>query len=127
MDILATAIGKADHPGRVRGTPKGIGIKEFFGSASRRSTRSSSANMVSKEELDQRLQEETERVRAELSQQHMAEMQKIRDEFDAKFQQTLMMMGTSGFQMPRVSEPSQVIITHLFKSSKDSFDPFKLI
>lgn len=31
-DILATAIGKEEHPGRVRGTRTGVGIKEFFGS-----------------------------------------------------------------------------------------------
>ncbi|XP_052724022.1 uncharacterized protein LOC128193876 [Vigna angularis] len=35
QDILATAIGRPEHPGRVRGAGTGIGIRQFFGSSSR--------------------------------------------------------------------------------------------
>ena len=34
MDILSTAIGKPDYPGRVRGEARGIGVKKFFGQTS---------------------------------------------------------------------------------------------
>lgn len=34
-DILTTAIGKPEHPGRVRTAPWGVGIRQFFGSSSR--------------------------------------------------------------------------------------------
>ncbi|XP_074306067.1 uncharacterized protein LOC141641295 [Silene latifolia] len=37
-DILAKALGKAEHPGRVRGVPNGIGIKELFGKAPKNPT-----------------------------------------------------------------------------------------
>ena len=35
MDILSTAIGKPDHPGRVRGESKTVGLTQYFGRASR--------------------------------------------------------------------------------------------
>jgi len=34
-DILATAIGQPEHPGRVHGARSGVGIRQFFGSSSR--------------------------------------------------------------------------------------------
>ncbi|KAL6538136.1 hypothetical protein OROGR_012124 [Orobanche gracilis] len=38
-DILSNAIGRQEHPGRVRGVASGIGIREYFGSRSCGSTR----------------------------------------------------------------------------------------
>ena len=35
MDILSTTIGKDDHPGRVIGESKTVGLTEYFGRASR--------------------------------------------------------------------------------------------
>ncbi|CAA0829983.1 Unknown protein [Striga hermonthica] len=66
-DILAEAIGKPEHPGRVRGVRKCVGIKAFFG----RSNRSSAgAGMVSRQELDviisQVKEEVAEQVKGEL-------------------------------------------------------------
>ena len=34
MDILATATGKPDHPGRVRGEPRSVTLSQYFGRAS---------------------------------------------------------------------------------------------
>ncbi|KAL6543148.1 hypothetical protein OROHE_010668 [Orobanche hederae] len=36
-DILAEAIGRPEHPGRVRGIEFGVGIRDYFGRSSRRS------------------------------------------------------------------------------------------
>jgi hypothetical protein len=35
QDILAIAMGKEEHPGRVRGVGGGVGIKQYFGSSPR--------------------------------------------------------------------------------------------
>lgn len=40
-DILATAIGKPDHPGRVRTAGRGVGLKKYFGGVARTSSSSS--------------------------------------------------------------------------------------
>ncbi|KAI9084929.1 hypothetical protein K1719_033102 [Acacia pycnantha] len=38
IDILSTTIGKVDHPGRVRGEPRGVGVTTYFGRASQYSS-----------------------------------------------------------------------------------------
>ena len=35
MDTLSTTIGKVDHPDRIRGESKTVGLTEYFGRASR--------------------------------------------------------------------------------------------
>jgi len=50
-DILAAAIGRPEHPGRVRGAGSGVGIRQFFGSSSRQSSCSHGAD------YEQRLKE----------------------------------------------------------------------
>jgi len=73
-DILVEALGRPEHPGRVRAAGQGVGIKEYFGAA--RSHLSSSPK-ESKKELKNRLREElmeemrkeTERMKGELRQE----------------------------------------------------------
>ena len=48
-DILNMAIGRSEHPGRVRGAGTGVTIMQYFGPASRRSTTSS--NSITVEQL----------------------------------------------------------------------------
>ena len=63
-DILAAAIGRPEHPGRVRGAGSGVGIRQFFGSSSRQSSCSHGAD------YEQRLKEMiTVQVREELMRQ----------------------------------------------------------
>jgi len=44
-DILTTAIGTEEHPGRVRTAGYGVGVRQYFGSAPR-STSSQSTNIA---------------------------------------------------------------------------------
>ncbi|KAI9078215.1 hypothetical protein K1719_039829 [Acacia pycnantha] len=54
MDILATAIGKPNHPGQVRGEPTRVGLSRYFG---RRISRPSEEELVQKitTDVEQRL------------------------------------------------------------------------
>lgn len=75
MDILATAIGKPDHPGAVRGEPSGVGLAKYFGRAPRSYTQNEpSRELVAKvrEELRESLREE---VRQSLRQEVEEEME----------------------------------------------------
>jgi len=47
QDVLTTAIGRPEHPGRVRAAGAGVTIKQYFGSAPR--TSCSSSSLPSKE------------------------------------------------------------------------------
>ncbi|XP_052736661.1 uncharacterized protein LOC128197867 [Vigna angularis] len=62
QDILATAIGRPEHPGRVRAAGTGIGIRHFFGSSSRPYLYEKMKDEIRKEMT----QEITKKVRAEL-------------------------------------------------------------
>jgi hypothetical protein len=48
QDVLAVAMGKEEHPGRVRGVGGGVGIKQYFGSSQR-----SRGDSVSRAEMQQ--------------------------------------------------------------------------
>ncbi|CAA0805905.1 Unknown protein [Striga hermonthica] len=71
-DILAEAIGKPEHPGRVRGVRKGVGIKAFFGRSNRPSA---GAGMVSRQELDVIISQVKEEVAEQVKGEVMKMMQ----------------------------------------------------
>ncbi|KAI9118761.1 hypothetical protein K1719_010206 [Acacia pycnantha] len=58
MDILATSIGKPDHPGQVRGEPRGVGLSRYFGRASPHSRPSEELVAKVRQELTQSITEE---------------------------------------------------------------------
>lgn len=70
MDILATAIGKAEYPGRVRGEPRGVGISKYFGKASLYSSQAE----PSQEFVDKLRDQIREELRDELMTQLRGEM-----------------------------------------------------
>ncbi|KAL5187111.1 hypothetical protein HKD37_05G012846 [Glycine soja] len=60
QDILTAAIGRPEHPGRVRAVGAGVTIKQYFGSASRTSRSSSSMPPEDLEQLTQQIRDQLE-------------------------------------------------------------------
>ncbi|KAL5147271.1 hypothetical protein HKD37_06G016985 [Glycine soja] len=60
QDILTAAIGRPEHPGRVRAIGAGVTIKQYFGSASRTSRSSSSMPLEDLEQLTQQIRDQLE-------------------------------------------------------------------
>ena len=58
QDILTTAIGRPEHPGRVRGVGVGVGIRQYFGPP----TQHTHSSSMSQEELTQLEQKLTEKL-----------------------------------------------------------------
>jgi len=81
-DILTTAIGTEEHPGRVRTAGYGVGVRQYFGSASR-STSSQTTNIVVeisrlKDELMSQLKDElTSQIKDELRHQIRRELEEL--------------------------------------------------
>ncbi|KAK7380739.1 hypothetical protein VNO78_33256 [Psophocarpus tetragonolobus] len=73
-DILTTAIGKPEHPGRVRGTEAGVGIRQYFGPLTRGPATSSS---ISPEVLQRLTQKITQDVTQELMKQFGSVLQSV--------------------------------------------------
>lgn len=72
-DILTVAIGKDEHPGRVRAAGHGVGLKQFFGRTVKRPTISSSMNQDSMDQMRASLKEE---LRAEITDELMEAFEK---------------------------------------------------
>ncbi|KAL5142301.1 hypothetical protein HKD37_09G025511 [Glycine soja] len=60
IDLLTAAIGRLEHPGRVRATGVGVTIKQYFGSAPRSSRSSSSMAPEELEQLTQQIRDQLE-------------------------------------------------------------------
>ena len=79
QDILATAIGTPEHPGRVRAAGRGVGIRQFFGPPSSSSCSKPHMSEVDFESLKDQLREEIRRevysnLKAELLSDMRAEL-----------------------------------------------------
>ncbi|KAL5168114.1 hypothetical protein HKD37_11G030342 [Glycine soja] len=75
-DILTVAIGQPEHPGRVRGAGRGVGIRQYFGPPSR--------NPLSMEDLEVITQKIQEQVTKQLSEQLE---HKLKADLSQQFQQ----------------------------------------
>ena len=60
QDVLTAAIGRPEHPGRVRGIGAGVTIKQYFGSAPRTSRSSSSLPPEELQQLTQQIRDQLE-------------------------------------------------------------------
>ena len=60
QDVLAAAIGRSEHPGRVRATGVGVTIKQYFGSAPRTSRSASSVPPDELQQLTQQIRDQLE-------------------------------------------------------------------
>ena len=60
QDVLATAIGRPEHPGRVCAAGAGVTIKKYFGSAPRMSRNASSLLPDELQQLTQQIREQLE-------------------------------------------------------------------
>jgi len=60
QDLLTTAIGRPEHPGRVRAAGAGVTIKQYFGSAPRTFRSSSSMAPQELEQLTQQIRDQLE-------------------------------------------------------------------
>lgn len=84
QDILAAAIGRPEHPGRVRAAGPGVGIKDYFGSSSRQRSYSYSDTQWMTEEITKKVREDLrEEIRAEVRSEMRAEFQSM---FQQQFQ-----------------------------------------
>ncbi|XP_028801575.1 uncharacterized protein LOC114757798 [Neltuma alba] len=119
MDILATAIGKPDHPRRVRGEGRTVGLTQYFGQTSRASLRSQPTDeMIAKlrDQVRDELQSELEvKIEAQLRQSLRKElMAELRDEMKSIV--SSMQIGTVQQQCTPQDSP-------VFPSTKNSCNP----
>ena len=81
MDILAIAIGKLDHPGQVRGEPRGVGLSRYFGRAS-----SYSKGIEPSEEFIAKVEQEVElrlrRTLLDMEERHRQEIVEVHCHFE---------------------------------------------
>ncbi|KAL5142533.1 hypothetical protein HKD37_09G025703 [Glycine soja] len=90
QDVLAAAIGRPEHPGRVRGTRAGVTIKQYFGSAPRTSR---SASSLPPDELHQL----TQQIRDQLE---VSIIEKVMRQVMASFSHLQSQMQSQGLAVP---------------------------
>jgi len=99
QDILVAAIGREEHPGRVRTAGYGVGVRQFFGLV----PRASSASAPTKDQLA--------KMREKLKRE-------LREELRRDFEQTLESMGISQQHTPM--QQDKVLPTSGRVNTKDS-------
>jgi len=102
QDILTAALGTEEHPGRVRTTGYGVGVRQYFGSAPHSSS-SHSSNIMDqisrlKDELMSQIKEKlTSQIQQKVRDQFI---DKVRHELRREFEEKLESMGISKQHTP---------------------------
>ncbi|KAL5193883.1 hypothetical protein HKD37_20G056032 [Glycine soja] len=107
QDILTVAIGRPEHPGRVRAVGAGVTIKQYFGSVSRTSRSSSS---MPPEDLEQLTQQIRDQLEESITEKVTRKMMESFSQMQSKFQSQMQSQGLAlppepevGPSGPRVS------------------------
>ncbi|KAL5179417.1 hypothetical protein HKD37_01G000724 [Glycine soja] len=78
IDVLSTAIGRPEHPGRVRAAGAGVTIKQYFGPAPRTSRSSSSLPPEELQQLTQQIKDQLEEsITEKVTRQLMASLSQM--------------------------------------------------
>ena len=87
QDILTAAIGRPEHPGRVRAVGVGVTIKQYFGSASRTSRSSSSMPLEDLEQLTQQIRDQLEEsITEKVTRKMMESFSQMQSQFQSRMQ-----------------------------------------
>ncbi|KAL5134262.1 hypothetical protein HKD37_03G007458 [Glycine soja] len=87
QDVLAAAIGRPEHPGRVRAAGAGVTIKKYFGSAPRTSRNSSSLPPEELQQLTQQIRHQLEESIIErVTRQVMASFSQMQSQLQSQMQ-----------------------------------------
>ncbi|KAL5166381.1 hypothetical protein HKD37_18G051350 [Glycine soja] len=87
QDILTAAIGRPEHPGRVRAVGAGVTIKQYFGSASRTSRSSSSMPLEDLEQLTQQIRDQLEEsITEKVTRKMMESFSQMQSQFQSRMQ-----------------------------------------
>ncbi|KAH1221278.1 hypothetical protein GmHk_12G034741 [Glycine max] len=85
QDVLATAIGRPEHPGRVRGIGVGVTIKQCFGSAPRTSRSASSLPPDELHQLTQQIRDQLEEsITEKVTRQVMASFSHLQSQMQSQ-------------------------------------------
>ena len=84
QDVLAAAIGRPEHPGRVRGIGAGVTIKQYFGSAPRTSRGASSLPPDELQQLTQQIRDQLEEsITEKVTRQVMASFSQLQSQMQS--------------------------------------------
>ncbi|KAH1193829.1 hypothetical protein GmHk_19G054776 [Glycine max] len=85
QDVLAAAIGRPEHPGRVRGIGAGVTIKQYFGSAPRTSRSASSLPPDELHQLTQQIRDQLEEsITEKVTRQVMASFSHLQSQMQSQ-------------------------------------------
>ncbi|KAL5159465.1 hypothetical protein HKD37_15G043776 [Glycine soja] len=85
IDVLAVAIGRPEHPGRVRAAGAGVTIKQYFGSAPRTSRSASSLPLDELQQLTQQIRDQLEEsITEKVTRQVMASFSHLQSQMQSQ-------------------------------------------
>ncbi|KAL5141704.1 hypothetical protein HKD37_09G025000 [Glycine soja] len=94
QDILTAAIGRPEHPGRVRAIGADVTIKQYFGSASRTSRSSSSMPLEDLEQLTQQIRDQLEES---ITEKVTRKMMESFSQMQSQFQSQMLTVNSNTF------------------------------